>query len=71
VRITKQPVGNFRNGTKIDLTGDEVAMAIDAFLVARGVTVIGPRTITVNHNLCECGVVYVDPSGRVQKDIEK
>ena len=71
MRITKHPAGVYGSGTKINLTGDEVAMAIDAFLVARGITVIGPRTITVNDNLCEHGVVYVDPSGRVQKDIEK
>ena len=52
-------------GVQIDLTGEEVARAIDAYLVARGVIVSGPRTITVNGELCEVGEVYVDPAGFV------
>ena len=52
-------------GVAIELTGDEVAIAIDAWLVAHGVHVDGPRTITVNGELCERGQVYVDPSGFV------
>ena len=52
-------------GVDIQLTGDEVATAIDAYLVAHGVHVNGPRTVTVNGNLCELGSVYVDPSGFV------
>lgn len=52
-------------GVNIDLTGDEVAIAIDAWLVAHGVRVSGPRTTTVNGKLCEGGRVYVDPSGVV------
>jgi len=55
----------FGPGVDIDLTGDEVAMAIDAFLVANGVNVQGPRTISVNGELCKEGRVYVDPSGFV------
>jgi hypothetical protein len=52
-------------GVSVKLTGDEVATAIDAYLVARGVHVSGPRTVTVNGELCESGHVYVDPSGFV------
>jgi len=52
-------------GVNIIMTGCEVATAIDAFLVAHDVNVFGPRTITVNDQLCENGRVYVDPSGRV------
>lgn len=52
-------------GVQIDLTGDEVATAIDAYLVANRIHVSGPRTITVNGELCEKGEVYVDPSGFV------
>lgn len=48
-------------GVLIDLTGDEVARAIDAWLVAHDVHVRGARTITVNGELCEAGEVYVDP----------
>ena len=54
-----------RRGVDIELTGNEVATAIDAYLVARGVIVRGPRTIRVNGELCETGSVYVDPSGKV------
>ena len=52
-------------GVAIELTGDEVATAIDAWLVAHNVHVSGARTITVNAELCESGRVYVDPSGFV------
>lgn len=55
----------FGPGVSIKLTGDEVAMAIDTWLVAHGVHVSGPRTVTVNGSLCNVGEVYVDPSGRV------
>jgi hypothetical protein len=53
---------------RIELTGDEVAIAIDAYLVAHGVRVFGPRTIKVNNELCQHGVVLVDPSGCVRMD---
>jgi hypothetical protein len=52
-------------GVAIELTGDEVAIAVDAWLVAHGVHVDGPRTITVNGDLCDRGQIYVDPSGFV------
>ena len=52
-------------GVDIKLTGDEVATAIDTWLVAQGVHVRGPRTVRVNNGLCNDGNVYVDPSGFV------
>lgn len=58
-------------GVSVELTGDEVAMAIDAWLVARGIRVNGPRTVTVNGELCKSGRVYVDPSGYAIADGEK
>jgi hypothetical protein len=61
----------FGPGVSIILTGDEVATAIDAYLVAHDVHVEGPRTVTVNGDLCDRGHVYVDPSGFVIRDGEK
>jgi hypothetical protein len=58
-------------GVDIYLTGDNVAVAISAYLVAHNIHVSGPRTITVNGELCEIGNVYVDPSGFVICDGEK
>lgn len=55
----------YGTGVQINLTGDEVATAIDAYLVSHGIIIDGARTITVNGQLCEEGEVYVDPSGRV------
>lgn len=52
-------------GVSIKLTGDEVSIAIHAYLVAYGVHVDGPRTVFVNDELCTSGEVYVDPSGFV------
>ena len=40
--------GGTIKGTSIHLTGDEVCLAIEAWLVAHGVHIRGPRTITVN-----------------------
>lgn len=45
---------------QIDLTGDEIATAIDAYLVTRGTHCFGPRTITVNGQLCGHGRVVID-----------
>ena len=50
-------------GVSIKLDGNEVARAIDAWLVANGVHVSGPRTVSVNGELCREGHIYVDPSG--------
>lgn len=55
----------FGPGISVNLEGDEVATAIDAYLVSHGVHVSGARTITVNGELCQSGNVYVDPSGFV------
>ena len=52
-------------GVSINLTGDEVATAINQFLASRKINVKGPRTVTVNGDLCVNGHVYVDPSGSV------
>jgi hypothetical protein len=58
---------NTKYGTavRIELSGNDVATAIDAWLVAKRVVVVGPRTISVNGELCSSGLVYVDPSGYV------
>ncbi len=55
-------------GVSIEMTGDEVVIAISAYLVAHGIHVDGARTVTVNGSLCECGEVYVDPEGFVISD---
>ena len=55
----------YGTGVQIDLTGDEVATAIDSYLVSHGIHVNGARTIRVNGELIEKGGVYVDPSGFV------
>ena len=61
----------FGPGVTIGLSGDEVATAIDSWLVAHGTHIRGPRTITVNGALIEDGNIYVDPSGFVVSDGEK
>lgn len=55
----------FGPGVAIELDGDDVAIAIDAYLVAHQINISGPRTISVNGELCKMGQVYVDPSGFV------
>lgn len=58
-------------GVSIQLSGDEVATAIHAYIVAHGIHINGPRTVTVNGFLCKDGEIYVDPSGFVIADGEK
>jgi hypothetical protein len=58
----------FGPGVSIHLTGNEVATAIDAWLVAHRVHVAGARTVTVNGELCREGHVYVDPSAFIIAD---
>lgn len=58
-------------GVDIILTGDEVAIAINAYLVSHQVYVNGPGTVRVNGELIKDGRVYVDPSGFVISDGEK
>lgn len=58
-------------GVSIDMTGDEVAQAISAYLVAHGIHISGARTVMVNGDLCESGRIYVDPSGFVIADGKK
>lgn len=53
----------FGKGVTITLKGEEVARAIITYLTAKGVHISGPRTITVNGELCEVGEIYIDPSG--------
>lgn len=55
----------FGPGVQIDLSGNEVATAIHAYLVAHNVHIDGAATIRINGELCEYGGVYVDPSGSV------
>jgi len=52
-------------GVDIDLTGSEIACAIESYLVAHGVYVFGARTHRVNGDLIESGYIYVDPDGHV------
>jgi hypothetical protein len=54
-------------GVEINLTGNELATAISAYLVAQGVHVSGARTIRVNGEMCDNSSIYVDPSARVIK----
>lgn len=58
----------FGTGVSIELSGDEVATAIYAWLVANKVHLDGPRTVYINNELCTSGEVYIDPCGFVIKD---
>ena len=55
----------FGRGVFVELSGDELATAIDAYLVAHHVYVIGPRTIRIGGRLPADTSIYVDPEGSV------
>lgn len=65
MKITLSEATEYGRGVSIILTGDEVATAIDSYLVSRNVVVRGPRTITMEGELLKETRVYVDPSGSV------
>lgn len=52
-------------GVDIELDGNEVAQAINNWLVSKGICISGPRTVMVNGELCKSGRIYVDQSGFV------
>lgn len=52
-------------GVDIHLTGNEVALAIHAWLTGQGVFITGACTVTVNGQMVQTGRVYVDPSADV------
>lgn len=52
-------------GVLINLSEDEIALAIEAYITAHQIYIQGPRTYTVGNELCKRGAVYVDPSGFV------
>lgn len=58
-------ITEFGPGVDIELTGQEVAIAIYTYLTAHRVHISGPATIRVNGRLCKSGSIYVDPSGEV------
>jgi hypothetical protein len=43
----------------IELDGAEVAEAIDAWIIGRGVYVSGERAVTVNGEICHTGQIYI------------
>ena len=51
----------------IDITGEELADAIDYWLKKQGVKVTGPSTVYVNDELCEYAevTIRVDPRGTI------
>jgi hypothetical protein len=51
----------------IDMTGEELADAIDYWLKKQGVKITGPRTVYVNDELCEHAevTIRVDPRGAI------
>lgn len=58
-------------GQEIQLDGDELATAVDAYLAAHNICVSGSRTITYStvfsqrYGLGRGAKVYVDPRGRI------
>ena len=52
-------------GVEIKLDSEEVAIAIEAYILAHGAYISGSRTIKVNDVDIRSGYVYIDPSGSV------
>lgn len=52
-------------GVLIEMSGNDVARAIDNWLYDQGVAVRGARTIRIGGELCKPATIYVDPSGYV------
>lgn len=55
----------FGPGVLIQLTGNELCRAIDAFIKDKGLEVKGPRTVRIAGHAATGASVYVDPAGLV------
>ena len=53
-------------GVRIDLTPEEVCLAVEAFLVSNGVFIRGPRRVTVNSTTVHNASVSVEDTGSVE-----
>lgn len=74
MKIDIQPgkgTSQYGTGIDINLTGDQLATAITAYLHAHNIHINGSRTVSVNGQLCKHANVYVDPSGFVIKKGKK
>lgn len=58
-------------GIDIEMSGNDVVLAITAYLIAHNIRIDGARTITVNNELCKYARVRVDPSGFVIRNGKK
>lgn len=60
-------------GVNLVLDGDEIARAIDTWLLSQEVVVRGPRTIRIDGEVCRYALasIYVDPSGFVIHEGER
>lgn len=52
-------------GILIELSGNELAAAVDRYIAQHGIQVKGARSVRVNGLNCACATVFVDPSGTV------
>lgn len=59
------------SGVRIELSGNAIAKAINKWLADQNIYIYGPRTMTVNGDLCDFGHIYVDPPGWIVSNGEK
>lgn len=52
-------------GVLIELTSEEVVLAIHGWLVDKRIGIEGPRTVKVNGGVVRHASVYVEPCGKV------
>lgn len=52
-------------GVLIELSAEEVVLAIHAWLIDNRIGIEGPRTVKVNGGVVQHASVYVEPSGKV------
>ena len=67
MKLKHYPDQGYGPSVSVELSGNEVALAIMAYLVARDVHVCGPQTIRVNGEIITGGSLYVGPSGYLIK----
>jgi hypothetical protein len=71
MNIQEHAHSRWGKSVSIEMTGEDVALAISAYLVSHNIHISGPRTITVNGMLIENGRVSIDPSGFLVCDGER
>ena len=66
--VREHKTTDFGTPVSVELTPNDVATAIFAYCVAKGIHINGPRTVSMDGKLLRRAIIFVDPSGFVVRN---